>query len=423
MNKDKSKIHSVCPKCKRVLPASEIEISGSLFLEVECPEHGPHRSLYKRDAAFYKQVSSIVRSDIALDGRAPANMIHIKDAKIIGIDLTDCCNLSCPVCFASTNQSAEPPLTNVEIIEKLKALSPKALEITLLGGEPTLREDLPDLIRAIVKMGFKLKLITNGLRFENPDYAAELKNAGLKWIIYQFDGFEPQIYVKLRGQDLLERKLRILQTMSALDFNICLAVMVVSGVNDHQIGELIRFGFRQPGVRHIALLPASSLGRDNIGLPDSHMHADELMEIIDRQTDGRIKRSDWLDTMRWMDRIYRLTGHIDFKQRVCFFSMPLIGDKDDFTPAAQLIRPSRFLRNMTYLPAAAYVAKNLFSIDKHSMPDNLLYLSIEKMHCTSGLHLEDAAQCNTLYMTRGGYIPTCVYNALYREAPSPCAFF
>ncbi len=286
-----------------------------------------------------------------------------------------------------------------------------------------MREDLPDLVREIVRMGFKLKLITNGLRFEDPAYAAELKAQGLRWIIYQFDGFDPEIYVRLRGQDLLARKLRILNVLAQSGFQICLAAMIVAGVNDHQLGDLIRFGFASPGVRHISLLPASSLGRDEWGLPAEHLHAEDVMSLIAAQTGDKIEKADWLATMRLMDRLHRWTGHIDFKQRVCFYSMPLVGAPDDFIPAIWLTQARRLAKNLRHARYAPFILKNIFAIDGRPMPPGLLYLSIEKMHCAAGIHLGDAAQCNTLYLTRDGLTPTCVYNALYRKVPPACEFF
>ncbi len=407
--------HSICPHCKRVLPALEIVEGNTLSLEVDCAEHGKHRELYKSDLNFYREVSRIVRSQCSLKSREPSDLVELTNAKIVGIDLTDRCNLQCPICFASANQAAIRPLSTEEILDALAAMpAKKKLEVTLLGGEPTLRDDLPTLIREIMGMGFRLKLITNGLRFDDQAYAENLRAAGLEWVIYQFDGFDAEIYRRLRGADLLAKKLRVLDIMGRLGYRICLATMVVAGVNDHQIGDLIRFGLRTKGVHHLALLPASTLGRDDLGLPSGHLQAEDVMDLVNAQTGGRIGRNDWLDTMRWMDRVYRMTRHIDFKQRVCFFSMPLIGSAEDFIPAVWLSQPTKLPKSLRHLPDAAYIVKNLFAIDGQAMPDELLYVSIEKMHGAAGIHLEDAGQCNTLYLTRMGLVPTCIYNAMYR---------
>jgi uncharacterized radical SAM superfamily Fe-S cluster-containing enzyme len=406
---------SCCPQCRRVLPAAVQESNGAVYLAVECPEHGPARMLYQKDADFYHEAARLAAPNHSFaENRSPHNLVALENARVVAVDLTPECNLRCPMCYASANESSPPPMTSEEILSRLDKLPRKRLWIALLGGEPTLREDLPHLVREIVRMGFRLKLVTNGLRLEDPAFAAELKAQGLKWIMYQFDGFEREIYVRLRGQDLLERKLRILDTLSRTGFQISLASMIVAGVNDHQVGELIRFGFTAPNVRHITLLPASPIGRDGLGLADEHLHAEDLMDLVAEQTGGRVQRADWLATMRFLGRLHRWTGHVDFQQRVCFFSMPLVGRADDFVPAVWLTQPRRLPGMARFAPQAWYMMKHLFAIDSHEMPQGLLYLCVEKLHSARCLHIGDTAQCHTLYLTPDGLTPMCIYDVLFR---------
>ncbi|MCL4233830.1 MAG: radical SAM protein [Deltaproteobacteria bacterium] len=402
---------SLCPECGERLPAVVLRRGRELHLRVECARHGVAETLFKKDIGFYAEVSTIADEtpDVA--------------RSITPQCTVDLANLACPVCFADANAESVPALSTEFILERLSQMPAKKLEVTLLGGEPTLREDLPEMTRRIVDMGFKLKLITNGLRLENRDYAKSLRDAGLEWLILQFDGFRPEIYRTLRGRDLLERKLRIVESVGELGFKTCLAMMVVAGVNDDQIGEMIRYGFRQKGVKHIALLPASSLGRDIMGLGESHLHAEDLMDLIAAQTDGRVVRDDYLTTMRLMKRVHNVTGHIDFKQRSCFFPMPLIGDEHDFVPASRLVTPGGISRHMRYWGKASFIARNLFSIDASEMPDHFLYLSIEKLYGARGIDLQDAGQCNTLYLTREGLTPSCIYNAMYRGSSPSCGSY
>lgn len=415
---------SLCPECGERLPAAVVRRGRELHIRVECARHGVAETLFKKDVGFYQEVSAIADEtpDVARSV-TPQCTVDLAMAKIIAIDLTQDCNLACPVCFADANAEAVPALSTEFILDRLAQMPAKKLEVTLLGGEPTLREDLPEMTRRIVDMGFKLKLITNGLRLENRDYAKSLRDAGLEWLILQFDGFRPEIYRTLRGRDLLARKLHIVDLVGELGFKTCLAMMVISGVNDDQIGEMIRFGFRQKGVKHIALLPASSLGRDIMGLGASHLHAEDLMDLIDRQTDGRIGRDDFLTTMRMMKRVHDVTGHIDFKQRSCFFPMPLVGDEHDFVPASRLVQPGGITRHMRYWGKAGFIARNLFSIDTSEMPDHFLYLSIEKLYGARGIDLQDAGQCNTLYLTREGLTPSCIYNAMFRGSSPSCGSY
>lgn len=415
---------TLCSVCGRRLTAEIVRRGRELHMLARCPEHGETERLFKKDAGFYLEVSAIAdeRPDVETTIR-PQCAPDAKLAKIIAIDLTENCNLDCPVCFANANASRVEPLASDFILGRLSEIPSDNLEVTLLGGEPTLRPDLPHLVEKISDMGFRVKLITNGLKLQDRAFAQNLRDHGLEWLILQFDGFNPEAYKKLRGLDLMDRKLKILDQVGELGYKVCLATMIVQGVNDDQLGELVRFSFQHHAVRHLALLPASPMGRNKLGLDDSHLHAEDVIDLLNRQTGGRITRDDFLSTMRVMKGIHRVTGHIDFKQRVCFFSLPLLGDPDDFVPAVRLLRPTEAHKHLRFWSKASFIFSNLFSIDHAEIPEHFLYVSIEKLYGTHGIDLEDAGQCNTLYLTRDGLTPSCIYNAMYRGNSPSCGSY
>ncbi|HBF36118.1 MAG TPA: radical SAM protein, partial [Firmicutes bacterium] len=112
------------------------------------------------------------------------------------------------------------------------------------GGEPTVRDDLPEIIKMAKKMGFPyIQLNTNGLRLAGePGYAKILKEAGLSSVFMQFDGTKDEIYRQLRGRNLFAVKENAIKNCADNNLGIVLVPTIVPEVNVDNIGEIIRFG-------------------------------------------------------------------------------------------------------------------------------------------------------------------------------------
>lgn len=215
------------------------------------------------------------------------------------MEVTWRCNLGCPVCFASSGKEVQPDPTHDEIgwlFDRVKEVS-GFCNVQLSGGEPTVRDDLSDLIRLGKSKGFPfIQLNTNGLRIaREPGYAALLAEAGLDSVFLQFDGTEDFIHTTLRGRPLLDRKLDAIDALAAAGIGVVLVPTVVPGVNEHALGDIIRLAAgRSPGVRGVHFQPVSYFGRypeppadgQRITLP-------ELMRLLESQTGGVIKARDF----------------------------------------------------------------------------------------------------------------------------------
>ena len=165
--------------------------------------------------------------------------------------------------------------------------------VQLSGGEPTLRDDLPEIIALGRSMGFPfIQLNTNGLRlYEEPYFLQRLAEAGLSSLFLQFDGLTGDIYEKLRGADYLEAKLGLIELCQEMGLGVILVPTVVAGVNDHQLGDIIKFALQKmPTVRGVHFQPISFFGRYPKA-PDNGMRITlpEVMQKIVEQSRGRIK--------------------------------------------------------------------------------------------------------------------------------------
>ena len=157
--------------------------------------------------------------------------------------------------------------------------------LQLSGGEPTLRDDLPRLVRFAKAAGCScVQLNTNGLRLAtDPDYAARLAEAGLDIVFLQFDGVDDQIYETLRGAPLLKEKTEAIRVCDAFRLGVTLVPTVVPGVNDRALGEIVRFACDHvPAVRGVHFQPVSYFGRHDAA-PETRYTLDRLMADLTQQ--------------------------------------------------------------------------------------------------------------------------------------------
>jgi hypothetical protein len=209
------------------------------------------------------------------------------------------CNLNCPVCFAESGPdgAADPSLDEIRgWYRTLHHLAPGS-NIQVSGGEPSLRNDLPEVVAAGRAAGFDfIQLNTNGIRLgRDADYLKALKDAGLAGVFLQFDGTHDAAHLKLRGAPLLEVKHRAIESCAKHGIGVVLVPTLVPGVNTHQIGDLLRLAVElSPTVRGIHFQPISYFGRFPMPVGDPpRITLPELMAAIEEQSAGMFKATDF----------------------------------------------------------------------------------------------------------------------------------
>ena len=228
---------------------------------------------------------------------------HKSHTALAIIDVTNRCNLTCPVCFANAAAAGyvyEPTKEQITgMLENLRANKPvPATALQFSGGEPTIRKDLFDFVRKAKELGFShVEINTNGLRIsQSVDYCRQLKEAGVSTIYLQFDGLTPDVYKFIRGVDLLDIKMKAIENLRQAGIDsIVLVVTLVKGVNDNQLGDIINFAAKNfDVVRCINVQPVSLCGR----LPQEEREKmritiPDFMKAVEEQTNGAIKVSDF----------------------------------------------------------------------------------------------------------------------------------
>jgi len=272
---------SLCPVCLKLVEATLMERDGEVFLEKSCGEHGRWSvPVWRGDPRYedWTRPKSPAHPEV-LYGRVERGCpfdcglcaAHRQYPCSVLLEITNRCNLGCPVCFADTPRHPirpdEPDLRTISWWYDRVMDAAGACSIQLSGGEPTLREDLPEVVALGVKKGFFfIQVNTNGILIAGrPGYAKVLREAGLSTVFLQFDGTEDRIHTELRGRPLLDVKMAAIEECGAAGLGVVLVPTLVAGVNTGDIGSILRLAVKlSPVVRGVHFQPLSYFGRYHV---------------------------------------------------------------------------------------------------------------------------------------------------------------
>ncbi|WP_370674590.1 radical SAM (seleno)protein TrsS [Pleomorphomonas sp. PLEO] len=300
---------SVCPECLKTIPAERFAVGDTVYLDKTCPEHGHVATPVWRGLRSYEiwsrspRATSLpvsVKTDIAEGCPRDCGLCadHRQQGCCVLIEVTSRCDLICPVCFASAGRhGVDMPIDEIGVaLDELRSSSGQ-VHIQLSGGEPTVRDDLPEIVALVRGKGFDfVQLNTNGLRIgREPDYLAALVDAGLDCVFLQFDGVSDAVYRRLRGRNLLAAKRLAIASARAAGIGVVLVPTLVPGVNTSEIGAIVDFAKNEmPTVRAVHFQPVSYFGR-NLGAPsdENRITLPEVMQALIDHAGGAIRLEDF----------------------------------------------------------------------------------------------------------------------------------
>lgn len=266
----KEKTMGVCSNCYEISPARVLEKEGRVVIEKECHEHGTTSGVLETDSGFFRKLLSSNR-------KADPNPMPYR---CLMINVTHGCNLKCHLCYLpERDTSLDFSLDEIkEIISNYPGYS-----IALSGGEPTTREDLPEIVRHIVKSKKIAAVITNGVRLADINFVRRLKEAGLGLINISCNGLKEEAFLGIENARLLETKLKALNNIKEVGgIYTQISFTMARGINDDQFGEIIKFALEHNEfIYQIRARVATGIGR-NLG--EKNIYLSDFVKLLATET-------------------------------------------------------------------------------------------------------------------------------------------
>ncbi|HET9050888.1 MAG TPA: radical SAM protein [Candidatus Dormibacteraeota bacterium] len=367
---------SICPVCKAVVDAQVNVRDDKVYLRKRCKEHGSFEALVYGDAKMYfdsvrfnkpgtipLETQTDVVDGCPLDcGLCPEHKQH---ACIGIIEVNTNCNLDCPICFADSGHQPDGYSLSLEQVDRMLdvyvASEGEAEVIMLSGGEPTVHPQIFEIIELCKTKRIKtVNLNTNGIRLAS-DVGFVKRMGELHPNIYlQFDGFKERTHREIRGRDLRELKKRALDNCAEAGLTVTLVAAIERGMNEDEVGDIIRFGVEHPAVRHVAFQPVTHSGRHVEFDPMTRLTNSDIIHLIAAQVPEWFRADDF------------------FPVPCCFPTCRSISyclvDEGNVLPITRMVKPEDYLD---------YVSNRV-------MPDMDVRFALEKLYSASAVVGSDA---------------------------------
>jgi uncharacterized radical SAM superfamily Fe-S cluster-containing enzyme len=290
------------------IDAEIVEEEGKIWLNSSCHEHGNFHNLYWSDPALYhrfEQYDTVGKGidnpqNVVTEGVCPSSCglcgNHHSQTLLANIDLTNRCNLDCDFCFANARACGfvyEPGFDDIvrmmNVLRDEKPVPTPALQFS--GGEPTMREDLVEIIKKAKAMGFpQVQIASNGVRIaQESGYAQKLKDSGLNTVYLHFDGVTPET------NPLLKIHEKAIENLKRVRLGTVLVPTIIRGKNDTEVGNIIRFAVENVSViRGVNFQPIAFTGAaTDDDVKNLRITIPDLLECIEEQMQGILKKDDF----------------------------------------------------------------------------------------------------------------------------------
>jgi uncharacterized radical SAM superfamily Fe-S cluster-containing enzyme len=272
--------NSICSTCYRKVEAKIVIQDGSVYMHKYCPEHKFQKVLISTDVSYYQLSRQALKpGQMPLKFNTPIKYgcpydcglcpDHEQHSCLTLIEVTDQCNLTCPICYAesSPQRQTHRSLEKIEfMLDCVVRNEGKPDVVQISGGEPTLHPQFFKILDLAKARPIKhLMVNTNGLILaKDREFVKRLQDYMPGFEIYlQFDSLKEAPLKKLRGIDLRNIRARALEHLNEFDISTTLVVTLQKGLNDSETGEIIDFALKQPCVRGVTFQPTQAAGRVN----------------------------------------------------------------------------------------------------------------------------------------------------------------
>ncbi len=270
--------NSICSTCYRKVEAKIIEEDGRMYMLKRCLVHGPEKVLISTDVDYYKKTREFIKaSEMPLRWNTPIKYgcpydcglcpDHEQHSCLTLLEITDHCNMKCPICFAESS----PQRTTHRSLEQIEFMLDRIIEnegeadiVQISGGEPTTHPQFFEILDLCRTRPIKHIMVnTNGVRIaQDRAFTERLASYMPGFEIYlQFDSFEPHVLKELRGADVRRIREDAIRHLNEFNLSTTLVVTLKKGLNDHEVGTIIQYGLKQKAVRGVTIQPIQAAGR------------------------------------------------------------------------------------------------------------------------------------------------------------------
>ncbi|CRZ18443.1 radical SAM protein [Mycolicibacterium neworleansense] len=316
-------VTAFCPRCHDEAPERPladvvrlagilVERDGHIWLERGCRTHGLVRTLYDEDPEILSYLEEWTAPTKAHIPDVAGNFDPIPSAYLRGLpemqtqhtcilleDIAETCNLRCPTCFTDSSPDLRHVVPTADVLanvdQRLARENGRIDVLMLSGGEPTLHPNLADLLEQLVTRPITRILInSNGVRIANDDRLLDLltKHRERVEVYLQYDGLSEQAHRHHRGGDLRRTKSQALQRLSEREIFTTLVMTCALGVNDDEIGDMVRLALDTPYVGGLTIQPQFGSGRSGVIDPLNRLTHTGVLKRLGPQTGGAVTWRD-----------------------------------------------------------------------------------------------------------------------------------
>ncbi|MBU0503702.1 MAG: radical SAM protein [Candidatus Omnitrophota bacterium] len=309
-----------------------VDRNNTVYLEKKCNQHGNFSILICEDAKEYSQLQDFYFNIVPQKLPQVEYYLHI----------TNRCNISCPVCFLDFSENGRE--LSLDSVQKL-VLGGGVKRVTFSHSEATTCENLPEMVKVLRRSGKIVNIHTNGIKLADSNYASSLKSAGIHHISLQFDGFDDKTYIKLRGGEFLNTKLKALNNLRRLSIPVTLNVTIARGVNEDQVGAIFDFALKEKFIKDISYITYSNYGRDSVNM-DKYIMPSQLLKNIEEHSQGKISRK----AIYLFQKVF-FAYCSAFKKRKCFYYYHylVIRGVNGYTGVDEILDLERLCRALDHL--------------------------------------------------------------------------
>ena len=267
------------------IKAQIIERAGEIWMVKDCPVHGRFEDVMAIDSAFLKHIEAMfpgrditAHNDEKLHNHGSSTIKYGRGA-VLTVDLTNRCNMMCDPCFMDANQVGfvhELSMEEIkEILDNAISIKPRRqMSVQFSGGEPTISPHFIEAIRYSRKVGYNsVQAATNGIEFaKSKEFCREAAEAGLRYVYFQFDGIGNDANNHRQVGNLFDVKLRAINNLHEAGVEIVLVTTLVNGINNDQVGSIIRFALDNPKkIAFLSFQPVSFISRHEAIKPERRL--------------------------------------------------------------------------------------------------------------------------------------------------------